>query len=272
MLSLRGADLSLRASPAAARLSNPPPRGPGFQAVVERAAGDAQQACRGALVAVGGAQGGQDARRLVAGRLRAGGACLLVARERSGIGIGSLSVPFHDVTHHVREMMDIQRVPVHQDDGPLHRVAQLPHVAGPRVAHQRGECFRREDGNRLVVARCAFEQEGLHQFGNVFRSLPQRRNLQRDDVEPVVQVGPKPAGGHLLIKAAVGGGDDARFEGQGLGPADAVKLALLEHAQELGLQLERKFPNLIEEERPAAGQLQLARFAAPFGAVNAPAW
>ena len=38
--------------------------------------------------------------------------------------------------------------------------------------------------------------------------------------------------------------------------ADALELALLEHAQQLGLQLERDLADLVEEERAAVGELE----------------
>ena len=42
------------------------------------------------------------------------------------------------------------------------------------------------------------------------------------------------------------------------GAADALELAVLDHAQELGLQLERQLADLVEEERAAVGELEAA--------------
>ena len=49
----------------------------------------------------------------------------------------------------------------------------------------------------------------------------------------------------------------------GLQAADPGKFALLEHAQQLGLQFQRQIANLVEEQRARAGYLELAR--APLG-------
>ena len=44
----------------------------------------------------------------------------------------------------------------------------------------------------------------------------------------------------------------------GCAAADALELALLEHAQQLGLGLEGHLADLVEEERAAVGQLEAA--------------
>src|SRR6266542_2870920 len=49
---------------------------------------------------------------------------------------------------------------------------------------------------------------------------------------------------HLVLEVAVGGGDDAHVDLDGLVGADAADLALLERAQELGLQIERQLAEL----------------------------
>jgi hypothetical protein len=40
--------------------------------------------------------------------------------------------------------------------------------------------------------------------------------------------------------------------------ADALELALLQHAQQLGLQVERHLADLVEEQRAAVGELERA--------------
>ena len=52
--------------------------------------------------------------------------------------------------------------------------------------------------------------------------------------------------------------------------ADALELALLEHAQQLRLQLERQLADLVEEERAAVGQLEAARACCWTAPVKAP--
>ena len=52
--------------------------------------------------------------------------------------------------------------------------------------------------------------------------------------------------------------DDPQIDGDGLAAAQALDGALLEEAQDLHLQENGELPDLVEEERPAIGQLELA--------------
>ena len=74
---------------------------------------------------------------------------------------------------------------------------------------------------------------------------------------------------HLLAQAAVGRGDEPHVDRHVVVGADAADLAALEHAQQLGLQVERQLANLVEEHGAAGGRLEhaLARDTAP---VKAP--
>ena len=56
----------------------------------------------------------------------------------------------------------------------------------------------------------------------------------------------------------MGRGDDAHVDRLHLAAADAGELALLQHAQQLGLGVERHVADLVEEERAAARLLELA--------------
>ena len=54
------------------------------------------------------------------------------------------------------------------------------------------------------------------------------------------------------------GGDDPDVDRDLLGAADAEEAALLEHAQQVDLHLGRDVADLVEEERAAVGELELA--------------
>ena len=60
---------------------------------------------------------------------------------------------------------------------------------------------------------------------------------------------------------AVGRGDPAHVDLERARAADALEAALLEHAQQLGLQLGLELADLVEEERAAVGQLEPAALA-----------
>ncbi len=82
--------------------------------------------------------------------------------------------------------------------------------------------------------------------------------MDRDHVEPVVEVLAEPPGLHLDVEVAVGGRDDAHIDLDRLRAADRSYLVVLEHAQELGLEARSHVPDFVEEERAAIGALEQA--------------
>src|SRR6266403_2095495 len=94
------------------------------------------------------------------------------------------------------------------------------------------------------------------------RTLPghsraQRRKHDRDDVQAVVEVLAEASRLHLGLEVLVGGGEDADVDLERAVAAHPFELALLEHAQDLRLRLERHVADLVEEERAAVGDLEL---------------
>ena len=63
---------------------------------------------------------------------------------------------------------------------------------------------------------------------------------------------------HLLAQAAVGRGDQPHVDRDVVVGADAPDLAPLEHAQQLGLQVDGQLADLVEEHRAAVGRLEHA--------------
>ena len=62
-------------------------------------------------------------------------------------------------------------------------------------------------------------------------------------------------------EVAVGGGDDAHVDRAGLRAAHALELAVLQDAQQLGLQRDGQLADLVQEQRPPVGQLEAAELA-----------
>ena len=62
----------------------------------------------------------------------------------------------------------------------------------------------------------------------------------------------------LLAQVAVGGGNDARPADTLLGFADALVLAIFQYSQQLGLEVECQFPDLVEEKRAVGGIFEIA--------------
>ena len=87
----------------------------------------------------------------------------------------------------------------------------------------------------LVLARELLE-EVIDEQQHVGLPLAQRRHEDREDVEPVVEVLAERAGGDRPLEVLVGRGDQPHVGLDGLGAADALELALLQHAQQLHLR------------------------------------
>ena len=137
--------------------------------------------------------------------------------------------------------------------GQLLRAEQVERVGGDGLDGQAaapGDVLQQRLGQRLDVAR----------------ALAQRRQADRQHVQPPVEVGAEAAVGDHRAEVAAGRGDDANVDALHRVAADRFDLLLLQHAQQLGLQGERHVADLVEEQRAAVGEPELAVAAAPLGA------
>jgi hypothetical protein len=82
--------------------------------------------------------------------------------------------------------------------------------------------------------------------------------MDRMHAQPEVQLGPERAGADGRFQIAVGGGDDAAFELAHRVAAQGAELAVLQNAEELGLQCQRQFAHFVEEESTLGGAGQQA--------------
>ncbi|MNF52882.1 hypothetical protein D3C84_342430 [compost metagenome] len=145
-----------------------------------------------------------------------------------------------------------------QHCGAVDGVLQLAHVARPGVAlqqRQRGLAQRQAAQAQLAAATLA--EEAAEQ-GDVLLSLAQRRHRDREHAEAMVEVGAELPGQHRALQVAVGGGEDAHVDLEAAVVADALQVAVLQHAQQLGLQGQRQLADLVEEQGALVGHLELA--------------
>src|SRR5947199_180246 len=135
---------------------------------------------------------------------------------------------------------------------------ELAHVSLPFVRAERAVGVGGEGPRRALQARRGRGEEVLDQERQVLDPLAQRRQQDRDDVQPVVQVLAEAPRLHFGLEVLVGGGEDADVDLEGAVAAHPLELALLEHAQDLRLRLRPHVADLVEEECPAVGDLELA--------------
>ena len=89
----------------------------------------------------------------------------------------------------------------------------------------------------------------LHQQRDVLAALAQRRQLHGNDVQPVEEILAERAVGDHPREVGMRRGDDAHVDLDRVRVADALELALLQHAQQLRLQRRAHRPDFVEEQR-----------------------
>ena len=100
--------------------------------------------------------------------------------------------------------------------------------------------------------------------------LAQRRDLDREHVQPVVEVLPEASLANLLQQVAVRGRHQPHVHLQRLRAPQTLELARLQHAQQLRLHLERGLAHLVQEQRRAVRHVEAARLARQRSGEGAP--
>ena len=103
-----------------------------------------------------------------------------------------------DLRGDLRKLGDGQLVVVGQHDGAEHRVLELAHVARPVVGGEHGDRLRGQAADALALLGGEAGDEPAREIGDVGAAHAQRRDQDREDVEPVVQVLAEQAALHQL--------------------------------------------------------------------------
>ena len=101
--------------------------------------------------------------------------------------------------------------------------------------------------------------EGVREQACIPGPAPQRRNRDDDLGEAIVKILAEPAGRDQILQVLVRRADDAHVDRDLLAPADALDHPLLQEPQQLRLERRRQVADLVEEQRPAVGHLDLAQ-------------
>src|SRR5579884_1186057 len=102
------------------------------------------------------------------------------------------------------------------------------------------------------------DEKGLGQGQNLFLTLPERRDDDIDDIEPVIKVIAECALGDARFEIAVGSGDHPDIDAGRLAGAEAAELVILEHLQKLGLKTEVHVADFVQKNGPAVGELEFS--------------
>ena len=90
-------------------------------------------------------------------------------------------------------------------------------------------------------------------------SFPQRRHLNRKNVEPVKQVAPEHARSDSSLQVAVSGGNHPNISSDGSSSTDTLKFVLLQNTQQSNLGFGRKLSDFVQEDRASFCQLKAAQ-------------
>ena len=145
-----------------------------------------------------------------------------------------------------------------EHDRALDDVLHLADVARPVVAREDLERAGRHPAHVAVELARVLGEEVVDEQGDVVAPLAERGDRDGHDVEPVVEVLAEPALAHGLPEVDVGGGDHAHVYPHRPAAAEALDLAFLKGAEELGLQVEAEAADLVQEERAAVCELEPA--------------
>src|SRR6266478_7919751 len=151
---------------------------------------------------------------------------------------------------------DLERPTRREDHRALDQVRELAHVAGPRIRAQRVQRLGRNDLDVPVHRAREPVNEVPDERGNVLGALAQRRHVDGEDVEAVIEVVAETLLVDHRAEIAVRRRDQPHVHLDGLRPADALELLLLEHPQQLRLELERDLADLVEEQRATVRDLE----------------
>src|SRR5262249_24422922 len=135
---------------------------------------------------------------------------------------------------------------------------QLAHVALPLM---REECPQGGGREPLLPTLQPFAcdlEEMLDEQRQIAFALPERRKNDRNDVQTVEEVFAKAPFPNLCLEILVRRRDDPDVDLDRAISPDPLELSFLEHAQDLGLRLERHVADLVEQQGAAVGDLELS--------------
>ena len=153
---------------------------------------------------------------------------------------------------------DVDEVARGGDSGAGENIFQLADVAGPVVLEENNLSAAGEAEERLAIGFAIFFEEMLDEERNVLRALGEAGNAQLDRAEAVEKIFAEASGENFGAQIAIRCGDHSNVNGADFGRADALDLAILNYAEQLGLHGKRSFADFIEEDGAAVGEFEEA--------------
>lgn len=135
----------------------------------------------------------------------------------------------------------------------LDDVFQFADIARPVVVVQGCHRLLGEADSGLAVFAAIFFYEMVGKHGDIFAAFPERRDLEFDDVEPVIEIFPEVFTADQFFQVFVGGGDDLDVGMIRLCVAQRLEFLFLDQAQQLDLDEGGDGADLVEEQGAVFG-------------------
>ena len=129
-------------------------------------------------------------------------------------------------------------------------IFQFPDVSRPIVGHQRLTEIK-VNFNWGIRQFRMFRDEVLRKGKDFFSALPQRRNLDADNIEAIIQIFAKTTVVDRLLEIAVSSRDHPHIHFDGFPGTQSLKFPVLQHLQQFGLELEIHVADFIQQDRAA---------------------
>ena len=137
-------------------------------------------------------------------------------------------------------------------------MAEFADVAGPGMAEQPRLALGADRPAGDPVAAAELRKQLIGQLQDILPAIPQRRDDEAEQAQPVMQVVSELAVGHRLAKVAVAGGDDPNVDVDLPVAAESPDAFFLDRLEHLGLQAEREAGQFIKKKSAALGRLEQA--------------
>src|SRR5271170_4418387 len=138
----------------------------------------------------------------------------------------------------------------------LHGVLKFADIPGPVIGLKPANRLGRQPFDRLLHRFSETLEEMPRQERNILAPLPQRRKLDWDNAQPIVQVLPKASLRNFLFEILVGCCDDPDIHINLFRTSNGSYFPFLKYAIELHLHGQAHVANLVHEERPAMRRLE----------------
>ena len=131
-----------------------------------------------------------------------------------------------------------------------HDVLEFANVSRPIVVLEEAELALGQLQIRPIEPFAGHLEKMCRQYRDVLLPVAQRRHLDREDAQPVVEILPESSGADCGLQVVVTGRDHAEVGASRFLVANRLELTFLEDAEQLGLHLRRQVTHFARNSEP----------------------